>query len=82
MTDSGRNERDTSAVLRRLLGPKGPELTCDECFDVLDEYVELELATGAADEVIPGMSDHLEGCPACSEEHDTLLALVQRDSHL
>jgi hypothetical protein len=59
-----------------LLGPKGPEIGCDECFDLLDQYVELELAAADADTRIPGMRAHLEGCPACREDHDSLLALV------
>jgi predicted anti-sigma-YlaC factor YlaD len=59
-----------------LLGPEGPELSCEECFERLDEYVELELAGLDADRRIPGMSAHLEGCPACREDHDSLLALV------
>ena len=59
-----------------LLGPKGPEIGCDECFDLLDQYVELELAGADADGRIPGMRAHLEGCPACREDHDSLLALV------
>ncbi len=65
-------------LLRRLLGPAGPELGCDECFEQLDRYVELELEHGAehADEAIPGMRTHLAGCPACDEEHLSLRALV------
>jgi hypothetical protein len=59
-----------------LLGPEGPEVTCDECFDRLDEYVELELAGLDAESRIPGMRAHLEGCPACREDHDSLLALA------
>jgi hypothetical protein len=59
-----------------LLGPEGPEITCEECFERLDEYVELELAGLDADRRIPGMREHLEGCPACREDHDSLLALV------
>jgi len=59
-----------------LLGPTGPEIGCDECFDMLDQYVELELAGADADDRIPGMRAHLEGCPACREDHDSLLALV------
>ena len=59
-----------------LLGPEGPEVTCDECFELLDEYVELELAGLDADRRIPGMRAHLEGCPACREDHDSLVALV------
>ena len=63
-------------LIRALLGPAGPELTCEECFEQLDRYVELELAGRAADAEVPGMAAHLEGCPACREEHASLLALA------
>jgi hypothetical protein len=64
-------------TLKRLLGPAEPELLCDECFEKLDEYVELELQGGQADERLPGMRAHLEGCPACHEDYDSLRELVQ-----
>jgi anti-sigma factor RsiW len=64
-------------ALGRLLGPAEPELLCDECFDKLDQYVELELQGAPADEEVPGMRAHLEGCPACREEHASLRALVE-----
>ena len=63
-------------ALGRLLGPNEPEVGCDECFALLDQYVELELADGDADAAIPGLRAHLEGCPACREEHESLRALV------
>ena len=63
-------------LIRALLGPAGPELTCEECFEQLDGYVELELAGRDADAEVPGMAAHLEGCPACREEHESLLALA------
>jgi hypothetical protein len=66
-------------ALKRLLGPAEPELLCDECFERLDEYVELELRGAPADERIPGMRAHLEGCPACHEDYDSLRELVQSD---
>jgi hypothetical protein len=65
--------------IERMLGPSGPELGCDECFDLLDEYVELELLGGDADVRVPGMRAHLEGCPACREEHESLRALLAAD---
>jgi hypothetical protein len=65
-------ERD---LIKALLGPAGPELTCEQCFEELDRYVELELAGQDADREVPGMSAHLDGCPACREEHESLLAL-------
>ena len=70
-------ERDP--LLGRLLGPPGPELTCEQCFDQLDRYVELELDDGQADAQVPGMRAHLSGCPACSEDHDSLLALLRSE---
>jgi anti-sigma factor RsiW len=65
-----------SALAIRLLGPRG-ELGCDECFEELDRYVELELAGATADEAVPGMRAHLDACPACNEEHVSLRALVE-----
>jgi hypothetical protein len=63
-------------AIERLLGPTGYQVTCDECFDLLDEYVELELAGVDADARISGMRTHLNGCSACHEEHDSLRALL------
>ena len=37
-------EHDDLRRLRRVLGPAGPELTCEQCFEELDRYVEAELA--------------------------------------
>jgi hypothetical protein len=63
-------------TLGRLLGPAGPEVGCDVCFEELDRYVELELDGADADAAIPGLRAHLLGCPACREDHDSLFALV------
>ncbi len=67
-------------ALARLLGPEGPEVSCEECFELLDRYVELELGGQPADDRIPGMAAHLEGCPACREEHESLRALLLEDA--
>jgi hypothetical protein len=63
-------------ALGRLLGPADPEVGCEECFDELDRYVELELSGEDVDAAIPGLRSHFEGCPACREGHDSLHALV------
>ena len=69
----------TDPELERLLGPRGEQITCELCFDLLDEYVELEAEGRDADARIPGMRAHLEGCPACHDEHESLLALVSAE---
>ena len=64
------------ALLARLLGPSAPEVSCEECFELLDEYVELELVGADADARLPGMRAHLQGCPACHEDHESLRDFV------
>ncbi len=65
--------------VNHLLGHGGPEVGCDECFEQLDRFVELEVSGADADAALPGLRGHLQGCPACREEHESLLALVQSE---
>jgi hypothetical protein len=71
---------DDNPAIARLLGPAEPEILCDECFEMLDVYVDAELGHADADAVVPGMRAHLAGCPACSEEYESLRALVQQEA--
>ena len=77
MTDENQARAE---LVGRLLGPSGPEVGCEECFEQLDRFVELELAGRDADQAVPGMRAHLEGCPACQEEYASLRALVDRQT--
>ena len=65
--------------VQRVLGPEGPELGCEECFEELDRYVELELAGADPDEAVPGMREHLTGCRACHEDYLSLRAMVEAE---
>ena len=73
------DRNDANRLIGRLLGPSAPEVGCDECFDQIDRFVELEAAGADADAALPGLRAHLEGCPACREEHESLLALVRSE---
>jgi predicted anti-sigma-YlaC factor YlaD len=63
-----------------LLGPKGPEIGCDACFELVDEYVDLELEGANTDTRIPGMGAHLQGCGACREEYEALRELAASEA--
>lgn len=71
MTDPATDRR---ALIAALLGPGEPELTCEECFEQLDRYVDLQHAGADADRAVPRMRAHLLGCPACAEDYESLLA--------
>ncbi len=70
------NVPEPTYELSRLLGPGEAELSCDDCFDQIDRYVELELAGESADRIVPGLRAHLRGCPACREEYESLRSLL------
>ncbi|HET9592954.1 MAG TPA: hypothetical protein VFP17_08560 [Solirubrobacterales bacterium] len=72
-------DHEHDAVLGRVLGPAAPELTCEQCFEELDRYVELTLAGEPADARVPGMRAHLDGCPACAEDFASLRDLVTQE---
>ena len=75
-----RKEIDPERLLALALGPAGPEVSCEQCFELLDRYVELEAERADADAALPGMRAHLEGCPACAEDHESLLSLVRGEA--
>jgi hypothetical protein len=70
---------DPEQLLGRLLGPAEPEVGCDTCFEELDRFVELELQGADVEAAVPGLRAHLEGCPACHEEYESLHALLAAD---
>jgi len=63
-------------TINRVLGPTGEEVSCERCFELLDEYVELEVAGEDADAKLPGLRTHLQACPACHEDHESLRDFV------
>jgi hypothetical protein len=67
-------------LVAALLGPADPELSCEECFEHLHRYVDTASAGADADRAVPGMRAHLIGCPACAEDHDSLLEYVRQDA--
>ena len=53
------------------------EISCDELYGKLDQYVELEVDKKDAAHIMPLMREHLDVCPECCEEYETLLRVVE-----
>jgi hypothetical protein len=73
------NSREPLSVeaIARLTVPTEPYLSCDECFDRADGYVEALVHGDPPDD--PAMRTHLAACPACAEEVQSLLELARED---
>ena len=67
--------------LRRLddlLRAEDGDAGCTAGEDILDAYVELELAGQDPGRVYPGTAIHLRSCPGCRADHDGLLEAARR----
>ncbi|PVU82584.1 hypothetical protein DDP54_05750 [Cellulomonas sp. WB94] len=65
---------------QRLILDTEPFLSCDDCFDLVDRYVEALLSDPSHDH--PAMRIHLAGCAACAEEARSLMWLVAEERGL
>jgi predicted anti-sigma-YlaC factor YlaD len=53
------------------------EIGCDECFDEVDRFIEMELSGLDAAQAMPLVQEHLEICGECREEFEALLAALR-----
>jgi len=53
------------------------EIGCDECFQEVDRFVELQLAGMDAAHAMPLVQAHLDRCPDCREEYEALLHAME-----
>ena len=72
------NLRDLDELLRAEDGDVG----CAAAAEILEAYVELQLAVEDASGVYPGMAIHLQSCPGCRADHDGLLEAARRFGHM
>jgi hypothetical protein len=67
--------------LRVLETVEAEEISCNELYEKLDEYVEHEVDGKDAAKVMPLMREHIDLCPDCCEEYEALLHVVEETEH-
>jgi hypothetical protein len=73
----GTHRELTPEMAARLSLAAEPWLSCDDCFEQMDEFVERVLA--GTDHGTAPMHAHLAGCGACGEEARSLLLLAAEE---
>jgi hypothetical protein len=64
-------------MVRAVMDTRPDEISCGECFDELDRFVEMTLAGKNAAEAMPLVEDHLRRCRDCREEFEALLSVLR-----
>jgi hypothetical protein len=53
------------------------DMSCNELFVRLDEFVETEVHSHNAGKLMPLVREHLDLCPDCDEEYKALLTVLE-----
>ena len=66
--------------LQNIAQTQEQEISCSECFDLVSHFVEVELSGAGAVKNMPQLKQHLDQCPACREEYETLRDLTRLEN--
>ena len=73
-------ERDCSRIgriVRAVADTEEDPITCDDCYDHIDRYVEMLNAGESPDGVLLQVQRHLEQCECCEYEMQALVRIIQ-----
>ena len=79
-SDSTGTELDIETLkemVQEIMSTHSDEISCGECFELMDRFVEMELAGKKAAEAMPLVQDHLDRCGNCREEFKALLIALR-----
>ena len=71
------NQDIFKALVREIAEVREVEIGCDECFEQVDRFIEMELSGLDPAAAMPLVHEHLEICGECREEFEALLAALQ-----
>jgi hypothetical protein len=73
-------EETVIGIMRILETLPSEEITCEDLYARLDEYVEREVNKKDAAQIMPILREHLDICPECWEEYEALLEVLNKSS--
>ncbi len=64
-------------VLMSLSITHDEEMTCGECYQEVDQYVDMLNEGKSPSEILPMVKNHIEICPPCREEFEALMEALE-----
>jgi hypothetical protein len=64
-------------LLKSVLETEEFEITCEECFNLLDLYADLLLEGADPAKLMPTVKQHLKQCNCCEGELEALMVMIQ-----
>jgi hypothetical protein len=67
---------DINKLVRAVAETREGEIGCDECFERMDRFAEIEFFGSDAATAMPLVHDHLRKCEDCREQYEALLIAI------
>jgi hypothetical protein len=64
-------------LLQSALETEAYEISCMECFDLLDQYAEFIVEGDDPHEILLAVKQHLNQCHCCTNEFEALMVMLQ-----
>jgi hypothetical protein len=71
------NAEQVHRLLQMIRQTKDVELTCPECLDQLDKYIQSILDGMPVDGALERVREHLEACPCCEGQFKLVLETLK-----
>lgn len=71
---------DVASLMRTILSAEDEDITCDECYEHIDQYVDMLRAGENAATVLPKVKTHLEQCRCCESELQAFIAILEAET--
>lgn len=68
----GLSEKEIEGLMRLVGLTKDEEINCEQCLALVSEFAEQKLAGKSVAEGLQAVEQHLDVCPECREEYETL----------
>ena len=67
-------------IIRTVLCGPDEGITCNDCFDAVDQYVDMLRAGSEPSEVLPHVKAHLDECQDCESEFEAMITILEAAS--
>lgn len=66
-------------IMKIIFSTRDEDITCAECFDHIDEYVDMLRAGQEPEAVLPQVKSHLDQCSCCKHEFNALITILEAE---
>lgn len=72
------NKEIIKKLISSIQATRPDEIGCDECYDQIHEFAEMELTGKSPEKAMPLIKDHLDKCGECRQEYQALIKAMKK----